>query len=328
MDPRGLRRRRPPPLGDRLRSPSSIGSKNEQPLNHSIHAQAPGSVDLTGQTTLADAVALIRRAALVVTNDSGLMHVAAALGKPAVSIFGPTNPVQVGPYGQPASVVRLDPPLFPLQFPPAQPMPQRSCLHAGPFCGYGHGSRPGSPDSGAPSVTLLAMSTDSKPAPPPHRKLPIFAAFAQGFFCTVLGLWPVAALPAFQSVTGMRPDHWLITLAGLLLAGIGISMIISAIRRDIAFEVFTIGIVTALSLAATDVIFVIERSIPLLYLLDAVAESLFVTLWVFAIRDLRRSRHLLIDPAIPANIEEEPTIPAVPPTVGTTTVPGGPDATG
>jgi hypothetical protein len=154
-----------------------------------------------------------------------------------------------------------------------------------------------------------------EPTPPRvPRKLPIFAAFAQGFFCLVIGIWPVVDFQSFQALTGQKPEHWLLTLSGLLLAGIGISMIISAIRRDIAFEVFAIGLVTALSLAGTDVIFVIERSIPAVYLLDAVAESLFVTLWVFAIRDLRRTRRLPADPA--------------PPTVGTTTAPGGSDATG
>ena len=97
-------------------APVFIGGKTEQALNRSIHAQAPGSADLTGQTTLTAAVALIRRASLVVTNDSGATHIAAALGRPAVSIFGPTNPVQVGPYGQPGSVVRLDLPCSPCNF--------------------------------------------------------------------------------------------------------------------------------------------------------------------------------------------------------------------
>jgi heptosyltransferase-2 len=96
--------------------PIFIGSKEEQWLNGAIHAKSPGSTDFTGQTSLADAVALIRRAAVVVTNDSGLMHVAAALGRPAVSIFGPTNPVQVGPYGQPGSVVRLNLPCSPCNY--------------------------------------------------------------------------------------------------------------------------------------------------------------------------------------------------------------------
>jgi heptosyltransferase-2 len=97
-------------------APIIIGTKEEQGLNHSIHARAPGSVDFTGQTTLGDVVALMRRAAVVVTNDSGAMHIAAALGKPAVSIFGPTNPVQVGPYRQPGSVVRLNLPCSPCNY--------------------------------------------------------------------------------------------------------------------------------------------------------------------------------------------------------------------
>jgi heptosyltransferase-1 len=96
--------------------PIFIGSKGEKALNRSIHEQAPGSTDFTGQTSLADAVALIRRAAVVVTNDSGVMHIGAALGKPTVSIFGPTNPVHVGPYGQPGSVVRLDLPCSPCNY--------------------------------------------------------------------------------------------------------------------------------------------------------------------------------------------------------------------
>jgi heptosyltransferase I len=97
-------------------TPIFIGSKSEQPLNGRIHSQVPGSSNFTGQTSLADAVALIRRAALVVTNDSGLMHIAAALGRPAISIFGPTNPVQVGPYGQPENVIRLDLPCSPCNY--------------------------------------------------------------------------------------------------------------------------------------------------------------------------------------------------------------------
>jgi len=97
-------------------TPVLVGAKSDQGLSRAIQAEAPGTTDFTGQTSLADAVALIRRAALVVTNDSGLMHIAAALGKPAISIFGPTNPAQVGPYGQPESVVRLDLPCSPCNY--------------------------------------------------------------------------------------------------------------------------------------------------------------------------------------------------------------------
>jgi lipopolysaccharide heptosyltransferase I len=66
-----------------------------------------GAVDLCGKTRLPDLAALVNRANLCVTNDSGPMHLAAALGTPVVAIFGPTDPVWVGPYGKPESVVRV-----------------------------------------------------------------------------------------------------------------------------------------------------------------------------------------------------------------------------
>ena len=59
---------------------------------------APGAVNLAGETTLLELAALIRRATICVTNDSGPMHLAVALERPVVSIFGPTDPVWAGPY--------------------------------------------------------------------------------------------------------------------------------------------------------------------------------------------------------------------------------------
>jgi lipopolysaccharide heptosyltransferase I len=73
-----------------------------------LAAQVPGAVNLAGRTNLRQLVALLERAALVVANDSGPMHVAAALGRPLVTPYGPTNPVRTGPYGRGDSVVRLD----------------------------------------------------------------------------------------------------------------------------------------------------------------------------------------------------------------------------
>jgi lipopolysaccharide heptosyltransferase I len=73
-----------------------------------IAAQIPGALDLTGRTNLRELVALLDGAALVIANDSGPMHIAAALDRPLVTMFGPTNPVRTGPYGRMDSVVRLD----------------------------------------------------------------------------------------------------------------------------------------------------------------------------------------------------------------------------
>jgi heptosyltransferase-1 len=50
---------------------------------------------------------------LLITNDTGPMHVAAALGKPVVALFGPTEPRRTGPYGQLQNVLRIDLPCSP-----------------------------------------------------------------------------------------------------------------------------------------------------------------------------------------------------------------------
>ena len=72
--------------------------------------------NLCGKTTPADLAGLIQRAEVAVTNDSGSMHVAASLDKPMVSVFGPTNPVHIGPYQRPESVVRVDLPCSPCNY--------------------------------------------------------------------------------------------------------------------------------------------------------------------------------------------------------------------
>jgi len=66
--------------------------------------------DLAGHTTLAEAVDLLARARAVISNDSGLMHVAAALQRPLVAIYGPTSPAFTPPLCTTAAVVspRLD----------------------------------------------------------------------------------------------------------------------------------------------------------------------------------------------------------------------------
>ena len=92
------------------------GTKRDQQRCRRIAAGAPGTCDLSGKTTPAQLAALIRRAEVAVTNDSGSMHVAASLGKPMVSVFGPTNPVHIGPYQRPESVVRVDLPCSPCNY--------------------------------------------------------------------------------------------------------------------------------------------------------------------------------------------------------------------
>ncbi len=65
-------------------------------------------VDLVGRTNLRQLAALIDASDRVVCHDSGPMHIAAALGKPTVAVFGPTNPARTGPYSPAAVVVRRE----------------------------------------------------------------------------------------------------------------------------------------------------------------------------------------------------------------------------
>jgi heptosyltransferase I len=90
-----------------------IGSARERALCDEVVALAPGAINLAGETTLPELAALIRRSALAVTNDSGPMHLAVALGRPVVSIFGPTYPVWVGPYRRADVALRADIPCSP-----------------------------------------------------------------------------------------------------------------------------------------------------------------------------------------------------------------------
>ncbi len=78
------------------------------PAERELGQQVPGALNLCGQTSLRQLVALLERAAVVIANDSGPMHIAAALGRPLVTLFGPTNPIRTGPYQRLEVVIRLD----------------------------------------------------------------------------------------------------------------------------------------------------------------------------------------------------------------------------
>jgi ADP-heptose:LPS heptosyltransferase len=70
--------------------------------------EMPGVINLAGKTNLRQLVALLERAELVIGPDTGPMHIAAALNRPLVTMFGPTDPLETGPYGRMDAVVRLD----------------------------------------------------------------------------------------------------------------------------------------------------------------------------------------------------------------------------
>jgi heptosyltransferase-2 len=84
-----------------------VGSPAERPIGERIAGllRAPARV-LCGETTLAELVGVLAGLRLLLTNDSGPMHLAAALGTPLVAVFGSTDWTETAPFGERAAVVR------------------------------------------------------------------------------------------------------------------------------------------------------------------------------------------------------------------------------
>lgn len=101
-----------------------IGSTKDASLGETIcHLSEGAAINLCGRTQLADAIDLIGGADVVVTNDSGLMHVAAALDRPLVALYGSSSPQFTPPLAH--RVVILQHPV------PCSPCFERTCR-------YGH----------------------------------------------------------------------------------------------------------------------------------------------------------------------------------------------
>ncbi len=84
-----------------------LGSPKDAEAGRLVAEQAPGAIDLCGRTRLEDAVDLLAAASGCISNDSGLMHVAAALDVPLVALFGSTSPEHTPPLSPAAQVLRL-----------------------------------------------------------------------------------------------------------------------------------------------------------------------------------------------------------------------------
>ena len=91
-----------------------FGKEEERPIAKEIlqHLKE-GGIDLTGKTHLLQLAALLERCQLIVTNDTGTMHVATAVGTPVVALFGSTDPSTTGPWGDGHIVIRKDVPCSP-----------------------------------------------------------------------------------------------------------------------------------------------------------------------------------------------------------------------
>jgi len=110
-----------------------LGGAEDRPLGALIKAVAPEKcLDLTGQLSLPEMLEWIRLSRLMITNDTGPMHAAAALKKPVIGLFGPTEPRRTGPYRQPQNVLQSTLPCVPCLSPRCHYVKAFECLRGLP----------------------------------------------------------------------------------------------------------------------------------------------------------------------------------------------------
>ena len=107
-------------------------------------------------------------------------------------------------------------------------------------------------------------------------------ALAQGAFYTASGVWPIVDLESFETVTGPKPEGWLVKTVGGLLGVTGAALTLAGLRKRVTPEMALVAAGSAAVLATIDVVYVSRRRISPVYLLDAVAEGALIAGWASA----------------------------------------------
>ncbi|MGV9273757.1 hypothetical protein [Streptomyces griseosporeus] len=109
-------------------------------------------------------------------------------------------------------------------------------------------------------------------------------AVANGVFNVVGGLWPLVHLRSFEWVFGPKTDDWLQMTSGGLLVSAGLVQLAAATDAHGAAHARRIGLGTALTLLAVDLVYVPKGRIRPTYLLDAAMQTAWIAAWLRSIR--------------------------------------------
>ncbi|MHC4607364.1 MAG: lipopolysaccharide heptosyltransferase II [Planctomycetota bacterium] len=86
----------------------TVGGPSDHAVAEEVLEAAGGGVQLAGRTKILELAAVLEAADLLITNDTGPMHVADAVGTPVVAVYGPTDPVTTPPFGRRHTIVRRE----------------------------------------------------------------------------------------------------------------------------------------------------------------------------------------------------------------------------
>ena len=106
-------------------------------------------------------------------------------------------------------------------------------------------------------------------------------SLVQGVYYLITGSWPIIHINSFLEITGPKTDLWLVRTVGVLITAIAISLFIAVWTKNIPPSIITLAILSALGLMLIDIIYVSNKTILPVYLLDACAELLLIALWFF-----------------------------------------------
>jgi hypothetical protein len=118
----------------------------------------------------------------------------------------------------------------------------------------------------------------------------LIPAWIQSVFYTTTGIWPVLEIDSFVWITGPKVDVWLVRTVGFLLATSGAVLGWSAWKKRFSAELVAVMVLQAVTLAVVDVVYSTVGRIDRIYLLDALAETVLVGLWIWALRAQAKAR--------------------------------------
>jgi 3-deoxy-D-manno-octulosonic-acid transferase/heptosyltransferase-1 len=100
-------------INNKLKMKVVFTGSEKEPIERINSLMTTESINLGGQTSLLDLAYLYKKAQIVITTDSGPMHLAAAVETPVIALFGPTDPERTGPYGTGHTIIRAELPCSP-----------------------------------------------------------------------------------------------------------------------------------------------------------------------------------------------------------------------